>query len=119
MQGAQHLFVYGSLAPGEKNHHLMAPLRGQWCRAETQGKLVRIVRGVDRGYFGLLAGENRIEGWVMTSYQLRHHWSRLDDFEGGNYERRLCRVKVRTKQLDAYAYFLRDPDLASNGPSRL
>ena len=88
---ARHrLAVYGSLAPGRKNHHQIAALAGTWEAglAVTGEKLDR-GWGAALGYPALRwapAGE-RVEVQLFVSRELPDHWQRLDAFEGDEYLR--------------------------------
>jgi len=62
------------------------------------------------GFPGLVlsdTGED-IHGFVFTSQNLEAHWAALDEFEGGEYERVLAKVRQdRGGIADAYVYALR------------
>jgi hypothetical protein len=46
------LAVYGTLAPGQPNHHIVAPLRGEWTDGLIEGDLLPVGWGADLGYPG-------------------------------------------------------------------
>jgi len=84
------LAVYGSLAPGESNHHQLSQLDGTWL----PGHAVRGER-MSRGWgaaLGFPAVRWSLDGpfvaaKLFVSDQLPEHWSRLDAFEGPEYLR--------------------------------
>lgn len=87
------LAVYGSLAPGKTNHHVVAGLRGRW-RPElvTHGDLVPQGWGAPLGYPAMRwrADAPPVDIELFESDDLPQHWARLDAFEGPEY----CRVLV-------------------------
>ena len=84
-----HLFVYGSLAPGRANAHVLAGIPGQWRPATVTGTLHAQGWGAALGYPGLVLDPNGddVVGLVFTSDELPAHWPRLDEFEGDGYAR--------------------------------
>jgi gamma-glutamylcyclotransferase (GGCT)/AIG2-like uncharacterized protein YtfP len=46
----EHLFVYGTLAPGRPNEHVLEPLDGTWRRATVRGDLLDVGWGAEHGY---------------------------------------------------------------------
>ncbi len=51
--GTSHtLAVYGTLAPGRPNHHVVAPLGGEWTEGLIEGELLPVGWGADLGYPG-------------------------------------------------------------------
>lgn len=86
------LFVYGTLAPGKPNGHILAGVPGTWAPATVHGKLVYGGWGAELGYPGIVpsqAGEfdEVVTGSVFSSSELQAHWHRLDEFEGSDYAR--------------------------------
>jgi gamma-glutamylcyclotransferase (GGCT)/AIG2-like uncharacterized protein YtfP len=106
------LFVYGTLAPGRPNAHVLAPLVGTWAPATVMGTLLPDGWGAAMGYPGIiLDGNGVVEGLVFTSDALPRHWARVDDFEGEGYERVLTTATLADGTVvDAYVYALRSPD---------
>jgi gamma-glutamylcyclotransferase (GGCT)/AIG2-like uncharacterized protein YtfP len=105
------LFVYGTLAPGRPNAHVLAPLDGTWEPATVRGALLPDGWGAAMGYPAIvLEGDGVVEGLVFTSDALPRHWDRIDDFEGEGYERVLTTVTCADGTVvDAYVYALRSP----------
>jgi gamma-glutamylcyclotransferase (GGCT)/AIG2-like uncharacterized protein YtfP len=88
------LAVYGTLAPGEPNHHVVADIGGRWVEGAVRGhRFEARWRGMP-GYPGFLpdAGGPVVEVLVLVSALLGEHWGRLDDFEGPGYRRREVEV---------------------------
>ncbi len=83
---SQRLFVYGTLRPGEPNHHVLEPMGGQWVSASIQAGLVQLEQGIP----GIHLNPNgaRVPGFLLISDALCYEWSRLDKFEGQDY----CRL---------------------------
>ena len=91
---SQRLAVYGSLAPGRSNHHIVAPYGGTWARGRVRGDLVEAGWGAVVGYPAL---RMRADGpWVpvhlLDSDQLPGAWPAIDAFEGDEYQRILVPV---------------------------
>lgn len=105
----QHLFVYGSLAKGRKNAHVLENIGGFWSPASIYGRLIADGWGSDLGYPGLVLDENAalVDGFVFSSPDLQSHWEKLDSFEGEEYNRVLAEVLLsNNKPLDAFVYVL-------------
>ncbi len=85
----QSLFVYGTLAPGRKNHHVLAAIPGSWESATLRGTLVDEGWGAEFGCPAILpsADGEDIAGHLFSSDELEHYWPLLDEFEGEGYER--------------------------------
>ena len=47
---SQRLAVYGSLAPGRSNHHVVAPLGGEWTDGCIEGDLLPVGWGAALGF---------------------------------------------------------------------
>ena len=86
---SSRLAVYGSLAPGESNHHVLACIAGTWRRGWVEGDLHAEGWGAPHGYPGLVWRRSgpRCPVSVMESQELDAHWERLDAFEGSDYRR--------------------------------
>lgn len=85
----EYLFVYGTLAPGRPNAHILAEVPGTWEPAVVRGYLRQEGWGADHGYPGivLLEDGDEVEGFIFASEVLSAHWQRLDEFEGSGYRR--------------------------------
>lgn len=83
------LFVYGSLAPGRPNAHVLDQVPGTWEPATIRGELRPEGWGAAIGYPGIVLDERgeEIAGLVFSSEALDAHWARLDLFEGEGYRR--------------------------------
>lgn len=110
------LFVYGTLAPGRPNEHVLADVPGEWEPATVRGKLIPEGWGAAAGYPGIVLDEHGSEvgGLLFSSADLAQHWARLDEFEGDGYERVLTRAKLQDGPVvEAYIYRLRGKDSPS------
>jgi gamma-glutamylcyclotransferase (GGCT)/AIG2-like uncharacterized protein YtfP len=104
------LFVYGTLAPGRPNEHVLANVPGEWEPATVTGILLQEGWGAAVGYPGIVLDEHggEVNGFLFSSESLAEHWARLDQFEGEGYERVLTTVKLEDgRSVDAYIYRLR------------
>jgi gamma-glutamylcyclotransferase (GGCT)/AIG2-like uncharacterized protein YtfP len=83
------LFVYGTLAPGRRNEHVLADVLGRWEPAHVRGRLVELGWGSALGFpaIELDVEGDVVEGLLFTCAVLDEHWVRLDEFEGDGYER--------------------------------
>ena len=86
---SRRLAVYGTLAPGEENHHVIVRIQGTWERGWVRGVLGRSGR-----YPAFLWNPQakRSPVQVLSSSRFPHHWARLDRFEGAAYRRILVPV---------------------------
>lgn len=91
------LFVYGTLAPGEPNDHVLESLPGTWEPAAVKGRLVQYGWAAEMGFPALVLSDDgpAIEGLLFSSDALPEYWAQLDEFEGPAYERVLARVRRR------------------------
>jgi gamma-glutamylcyclotransferase (GGCT)/AIG2-like uncharacterized protein YtfP len=83
--GSSHtLAVYGTLVPGGPNHHVVAPLGGEWTDGLIEGDLLPLGWGADLGYPGLRSrvGGDAVAVQVLTAPLLATAWPDLDRFEG-------------------------------------
>ena len=107
----EYLFVYGTLAPGRQNAHVLAGVPGTWEPATVRGILFPNGRGAAAGYPGFVPDDRgpSVRGFLFTSERLVDHWARLDAFEGDGYERRKVRVERGIGgRVEAHVYALRD-----------
>jgi len=91
---SHRLAVYGTLAPGRSNHHIVAPYGGTWTHGRVRGDLVEAGWGAVVGYPAL---RMRADGpWVnvhmLESDRLPGAWPAIDAFEGEEYQRILAPV---------------------------
>lgn len=92
----RRLAAYGSLLPGEDNHHHVAMMVGRWIEGEVEGTLVDRGWAARQGYPGYMPrpGGGRVPVKVFESLALPGAWERLDAFEGSNYRRILSPVET-------------------------
>jgi gamma-glutamylcyclotransferase (GGCT)/AIG2-like uncharacterized protein YtfP len=85
------LAAYGTLAPGESNHAMLADLPGTWVKGTVEG-----VRFMANGFPACVwrPGNGQVHVSVLTSSALPAHWARLDEFEGDDYRRILVPVTL-------------------------
>ena len=103
------LFVYGTLAPGRPNEHVLADVPGEWEPASVVGTLLPEGWGAAAGYPGIVLDEQggEVRGLLFSSERLAEHWARLDEFEGEGYERVLTTATLKDgRTVDAYIYKL-------------
>jgi gamma-glutamylcyclotransferase (GGCT)/AIG2-like uncharacterized protein YtfP len=88
------LAVYGTLAPGQPNHHVVAPLGGEWTDGLIEGDLLPVGWGAALGYPGFRprVGGAAVAVQVLTTPLLATAWPTLDRFEGPGYQRILVPV---------------------------
>lgn len=88
------LAVYGTLAPGQPNHHVVAPLGGEWTDGLVEGDLFPVGWGATLGYpaFRPRAGGAAVAVKVLTAPMLATAWPALDRFEGPEYRRILVPI---------------------------
>ena len=107
----QRLFVYGTLAPGQANEHLLATIEGEWSPATVRGYWDADGWGLTQGFPGLMldtAGAH-VAGYRFSSLEPRNHLQRLDEFEGEEYQRVRAQVTMANGQaMVAYVYVVRD-----------
>ncbi|QDL52940.1 gamma-glutamylcyclotransferase family protein [Rhodoferax aquaticus] len=103
-----HLFVYGTLAPGRPNEHVLADIPGTWESGTVRGTLLQEGWGAKVGYPGIVLDHNggEVQGFLFSSDKLAAHLPRLDAFEGSGYERVETKVHLDRGLVDAYIYVL-------------
>jgi gamma-glutamylcyclotransferase (GGCT)/AIG2-like uncharacterized protein YtfP len=106
----ERLFVYGTLAPGRSNAHMLSHLPGSWQRATIRGHLVHAGWGAEQGYPAVVidASGTAVEGFVLYSDALGPEWKRLDEFEGDQYQRVASQAQLEDGQVvEVYVYQLK------------
>jgi gamma-glutamylcyclotransferase (GGCT)/AIG2-like uncharacterized protein YtfP len=90
---AHALVVYGTLAPGRENHHLLAAIPGAWSQVTIEGELGEWI-----GYpmFRWVTPGARVPAWLLRSPGLPGHFARLDEFETAAYARHLIPYESAT-----------------------
>lgn len=86
---SETLAVYGTLAPGQPNHHIVEPLGGAWTAGVIEGDLFPTGWGAVLGYpaFRPREGGTAVAVQVLTAPSLPAAWPMLDEFEGREYQR--------------------------------
>ena len=106
-----HLFVYGTLAPGEVNEHILKPLNGAWQSATVNGTLHPEGWGASYGFPAMRLDNDAgpVDGRLFSSIDLPNHWDRLDEFEGSAYKRVTTQVLLSNGEAcQANVYTLND-----------
>ncbi|NGP17644.1 gamma-glutamylcyclotransferase family protein [Devosia aurantiaca] len=109
MAGAvRRLAAYGTLQPGQPNHHQMAGMAGTWRPGSVRGHLHQSGWGAAVGFPGLVADPAGPEVPVslFKSDDLVDHWPRLDAFEGEGYVRTTIDVATAEGMVQAQIYLL-------------
>lgn len=93
-RSGQTLAVYGTLAPGQPNHYVVAPLGGVWTEGVVEGDLHPVGWGAALGYpaFQPRSGGPAVAVHVLAAPMLAEAWPDLDRFEGPGYRRILVPV---------------------------
>lgn len=94
----RRLAAYGSLLPGENNHHHVASLVGRWVEGTVEGTLHDRGWAARQGYPGFVPGTSgdRVAVKVFESLALPEAWDRLDAFEGKAYRRILAPIEMKS-----------------------
>jgi gamma-glutamylcyclotransferase (GGCT)/AIG2-like uncharacterized protein YtfP len=104
-----NLFVYGTLAPGKPNEHILNCINGTWKKGTVRGQLFSSGWGAALGFPGIILDpeSEEVEGLLFCSTELDKHWETLDNFEGDGYQRVLTSVLLENNEIvDAYIYEL-------------
>ncbi len=105
---SRRLAVYGSLTPGEVNHHAIADLPGTW----EDGIVTGVLQPPEStSHFPALrwrAGGPPVAARLFVSDALPAQWGRLDAFEGTAYRRILVPVHSESGALIAVANLYAD-----------
>jgi len=97
---ARSLVVYGSMAPGRENGHILAPLGGYWTEVTVKGRLIGAGWGAAKGYpgLGIDATEDLIRAHCITSIALPDVYDAIDHFQGEEFVRLLHPFTTREGQ---------------------
>ncbi len=118
---SRRLAAYGSLRPGERNHHLVSGIPGRWSEGVVRGTLYESGWGAALGHPALVWDEEapEVPVRILAADSLPEHWDRLDAFEGEAYLRILVPVITGESERVCNLYALRDPPRRQAGaPSR-
>ncbi|MGD9683858.1 MAG: gamma-glutamylcyclotransferase [Candidatus Obscuribacterales bacterium] len=88
---SHRLAAYGTLRPGESNHHIVSHIEGEWFPGEATGR-VREVAGYPS--FCFQEGGQKIGVDVLISRNLPRYYPDIDYFEGELYVRILVPVRL-------------------------
>ena len=102
------LAVYGSLAPGRPNAHVLAAIEGRWFEAKVKGVLIEEGWGAEMGYPGMRLDDKGdvITVQVLEAADLPAHWARLDAFEGEGYRRVVTAAETDGRRVEVSIYVL-------------
>ena len=102
----ERLIVYGTLAPGRANHHVMDGMTGSWLPARVRGHRRDAGMGEWGIYPGFVPDADGPEQDVLlfVSPDLPAHWPRLDAFEGEDYARASIVAEVGGRRVEAWIY---------------
>ena len=91
---SNHFAVYGTLAPGAPNHHVLESLSGEWRDGSVHGDPHQTGWGAQQGYPAIRWNprSGQVPVKLLVSEDLEHHWERLDKLEGPEYQRILVPV---------------------------
>jgi gamma-glutamylcyclotransferase (GGCT)/AIG2-like uncharacterized protein YtfP len=98
---SRKLVAYGTLAPGQVNHELLADIPGEWQDCEVRGS-ISLRSGLPALSWTPSGPEVRTQ--LLTSSELPKRWPLIDTFEGKGYKRRLLPTRTPTGIAIAYVY---------------
>lgn len=84
--------AYGTLRPGQRNHHRLRGVAGKWRPCTIYGS-VRTTKEIP--YFRWRPLGRAVDAEVLESDKLSTKWRELDAFEGPGYRRTLVPAKLR------------------------
>ena len=101
--------TYGTLQPGQRNHHVVSMIAGRWVNGHVVGRLLDCGWAVSMGYPAFARdGQDQVAVQVLESEQLIEHWERLDFFEGPAYQRVVVEVHTEEGVIEASIYVASD-----------
>jgi gamma-glutamylcyclotransferase (GGCT)/AIG2-like uncharacterized protein YtfP len=98
---SQKLAVYGTLAPGERNHRIIKNIPGRWRDCKLHG-VINWIGGLPALSWDPSASE--VNAKLFESEELTNHWERLDRFEGPGYKRWIVPVETDSGIVIANVY---------------
>ncbi len=105
-----NLFIYGTLAPGKPNEHILKDIAGTWKEAKIKGPLKKDGWGSKLGYDGVIldGSNNDVDGFIFSSNYLDDILNILDEFEGDDYVRLTTKATILDKdeEVEAFVYAL-------------
>lgn len=107
----RRLAVYGTLAPGRPNEHVLSDLGGRWTEGTVRGELREEGWGATMGYPGIVLdpGGPTVTVYVLDAAELATRWADLDAFEGPGYRRTTTVVHTADGEIAASIYELAPP----------
>ena len=104
------LATYGTLIPGQVNHHQLQGLKGYWTTGTVRGRLFEEGWGAAHNCPGMVPDPQgqEIPVHLFHSDDLPQHWARLDTFEGAEYRREAITVATSNGPVEASIYRLAD-----------
>jgi len=109
MEDKAILIIYGSLAPGEANHHIISHINGIWLKAFVNGLIIDNGWSTRTGYPEFQRMDDaseRVEVLAFVSEDLDTYWDQIDEFEGTEQYKRVtisCELE-NGKVMDAFIY---------------
>ena len=100
-RSSDRLAVYGTLAPGQPNAAVLAGVVGSWNPCTVRG---RVTKSSGLKTLQWNPSGEEVHVLLFQSKDMPHHWSRLDEFEGSRYVRRLVLVHLPGTVAVAYTY---------------
>ena len=103
------LFVYGTLAPGQRNEYVLAGMAGEWVKATARGTLYEQGWGSNFDCPGMVPDPQGalVQGLLFCSDELPQQWDRLDEFEGEEYRRVQIQAELESGEIvEAQIYSL-------------
>lgn len=105
-RAATRLATYGTLAPGQVNHHQMDGMTGTWSTGTVRGHLHEEGWGAAHNCPGMVIAPDgqEVPVHIFTSADLPAHWDRLDAFEGSEYRRIVTTAQTDDGPLEVSIY---------------